>query len=47
VDDVVKVGDKVQVQIAEVDSRGKLSLIPVEAGDNGAESGAGDAPDEA
>jgi polyribonucleotide nucleotidyltransferase len=31
VDDVVKVGDKVQVQIAEVDSRGKLSLVPVEA----------------
>ena len=31
VDDVVKVGDKVQVQIAEIDSRGKLSLIPVEA----------------
>ncbi len=32
VEDVVKVGDKVQVQIAEVDPRGKLSLIPVEAG---------------
>jgi polyribonucleotide nucleotidyltransferase len=31
VDDVVKVGDKVQVQIAEIDARGKLSLIPVEA----------------
>ena len=33
VEDVVKVGDKVQVQIAEVDPRGKLSLVPVEAGD--------------
>src|SRR3954447_3727933 len=33
VEDVVKVGDKVQVQIAEIDSRGKLSLVPVEAGD--------------
>jgi len=32
VEDVVKVGDKVQVQIAEIDSRGKLSLVPVEAG---------------
>ena len=32
VEDVVKVGDKVQVQIAEIDPRGKLSLIPVEAG---------------
>jgi polyribonucleotide nucleotidyltransferase len=29
VEDVVKVGDKVQVQIAEIDQRGKLSLIPV------------------
>ncbi len=29
VEDVVKVGDKVQVQIAEVDPRGKLSLVPV------------------
>jgi polyribonucleotide nucleotidyltransferase len=29
VDDVVKVGQKVQVQIAEIDDRGKLSLHPV------------------
>jgi polyribonucleotide nucleotidyltransferase len=29
VEDVVKVGQKVQVEIAEVDPRGKLSLIPV------------------
>jgi polyribonucleotide nucleotidyltransferase len=29
VDDVVKVGDKLQVEIAEIDQRGKLSLIPV------------------
>jgi polyribonucleotide nucleotidyltransferase len=29
VEDVVKVGDKVQVEIAEIDQRGKLSLIPV------------------
>ncbi len=29
VEDVLKVGDKVQVEIAEIDSRGKLSLIPV------------------
>jgi polyribonucleotide nucleotidyltransferase len=41
VEDVVKVGDKVQVQIAEIDPRGKLSLIPVEADTAG---GAGDAP---
>ncbi|MHB1740136.1 MAG: polyribonucleotide nucleotidyltransferase [Actinomycetes bacterium] len=29
VEDVVKVGDKLQVEIAEVDARGKLSLAPV------------------
>jgi polyribonucleotide nucleotidyltransferase len=36
VDDVVKVGDKVQVEIAEIDQRGKLSLIPVVADDSDA-----------
>ncbi len=41
VEDVVKVGDKVQVQIAEIDPRGKLSLIPVEAdGGNAADASA-------
>jgi polyribonucleotide nucleotidyltransferase len=29
VEDVVKVGDKVQVEIKEIDQRGKLSLVPV------------------
>ncbi|HLZ36368.1 MAG TPA: polyribonucleotide nucleotidyltransferase [Mycobacteriales bacterium] len=29
VENVVKVGDKVQVEIAEIDPRGKLSLVPV------------------
>ncbi len=33
VEDVVNVGDKVQVEIAEIDSRGKLSLHPVIDGD--------------
>jgi polyribonucleotide nucleotidyltransferase len=43
VEDVVKVGDKVQVEIAEVDPRGKLSLVPVmEDSANGA--GGADAP---
>jgi polyribonucleotide nucleotidyltransferase len=38
VDDVVKVGAKVQVEIAEIDQRGKLSLIPVIVeGDEGTE----------
>ena len=40
VEDVVKVGDKVQVQIAEIDPRGKLSLIPVEAEGGSAEGAA-------
>ncbi|NAZ75031.1 polyribonucleotide nucleotidyltransferase [Kineococcus sp. T13] len=31
VDDVVSVGQKVQVEIAEIDPRGKLSLVPVVA----------------
>ena len=29
VEDVLKVGSKVQVEIKEIDSRGKLSLAPV------------------
>jgi polyribonucleotide nucleotidyltransferase len=46
VEDVVSVGQKVQVEIAEIDDRGKLSLIPVvdESGDAGSEeSGSDDA----
>ena len=31
VEDVLKVGDKIQVEIAEIDERGKLSLVPVES----------------
>jgi polyribonucleotide nucleotidyltransferase len=30
IDDVIRVGDQVQVEIREIDERGKLSLIPVE-----------------
>ena len=30
VEDVVNVGDKIQVEIADIDNRGKISLIPVE-----------------
>jgi polyribonucleotide nucleotidyltransferase len=40
VDDVVKVGDKVQVEIKEIDPRGKLSLVPVVEGEPAA-AGAG------
>jgi polyribonucleotide nucleotidyltransferase len=39
VEDVLKVGAKVQVEIKEIDSRGKLSLIPViEGGDAAADA---------
>ena len=55
VEDVVNVGDKLRVQIADIDKRGKISLVPVE--DEGAASaptepagattGAGTAPADA
>ncbi len=44
VEDVVKVGDKIQVEITDIDSRGKISLVPVRedrAGGGRAESGRG------
>jgi polyribonucleotide nucleotidyltransferase len=30
IDDVIRVGDQIQVEIREIDERGKLSLMPVE-----------------
>jgi polyribonucleotide nucleotidyltransferase len=36
VEDVVNVGDKLQVEITEIDQRGKISLTPVEANDGAA-----------
>ena len=33
VEDVVKVGDKLQVEITDIDARGKISLVPVKEGD--------------
>jgi polyribonucleotide nucleotidyltransferase len=42
VDDVLKVGDKIQVEIREVDDRGKLSLVPVEVIERDASGEAGD-----
>jgi polyribonucleotide nucleotidyltransferase len=41
VDDVIKVGDKIQVEIREVDDRGKLSLVPVEVVEREAAEGPG------
>ncbi|NNG34251.1 polyribonucleotide nucleotidyltransferase [Nakamurella aerolata] len=40
VEDVVNVGDKLQVEIAEIDARGKISLVPVAAGDDSGKDGA-------
>ena len=42
VEDVVSVGQKIQVQIAEIDDRGKLSLVPVVEGESD-DAPAGDA----
>ncbi|MER5264741.1 polyribonucleotide nucleotidyltransferase [Actinosynnema sp. NPDC002837] len=42
VEDVVKVGDKLQVEIADIDQRGKISLVLVS--DDAEQAPAGDAP---
>src|SRR5690349_9334898 len=42
VEDVLGVGQKVQVQISEIDPRGKLSLVPVLAEGEGSSDGQGD-----
>jgi polyribonucleotide nucleotidyltransferase len=41
VEDVVSVGQKIQVEIAEIDDRGKLSLVPVVEEDAAASNGEG------
>ncbi len=38
VEDVVNVGSKIRVEIADIDNRGKISLVPVE--DESAEAAA-------
>jgi polyribonucleotide nucleotidyltransferase len=49
VEDVVKVGDKLRVEVADIDNRGKISLVPVSENDaaNAAVSGAAPATDTA
>ncbi len=42
VEDVVKVGDKLRVEIADIDNRGKISLIPVADDTADGADGAGD-----
>jgi polyribonucleotide nucleotidyltransferase len=39
VEDVVKVGDKLRVEVADIDNRGKISLVPV--GEDTADGGSG------
>ena len=45
VEDVVNVGDKMQVEIADIDNRGKISLVPV--GEEGADDAGADGGDRA
>jgi polyribonucleotide nucleotidyltransferase len=50
VEDVVNVGDKLQVEITDIDARGKISLVPVPAegaAESGADGAAAPAPAEA
>jgi polyribonucleotide nucleotidyltransferase len=49
VEDVMKVGEKIQVEVTEIDQRGKLSLVPVEVVEREAAAAAsgGDAAPEA
>src|ERR1700712_699395 len=43
VEDVCNVGDKMQVEITDIDARGKISLVPVPAEGEGASDGTSDA----
>ena len=44
VEDVVKVGDKIRVEVTDIDNRGKISLIPVQEGDAAAPENGAAAP---
>jgi polyribonucleotide nucleotidyltransferase len=45
VEDVVKVGDKLRVEVADIDNRGKISLVPVRDEDTAESSGGSSATD--
>jgi polyribonucleotide nucleotidyltransferase len=46
VEDVVKVGDKIRVEVTDIDNRGKISLVPVAEGETaGSATDAGDGAD--
>jgi polyribonucleotide nucleotidyltransferase len=44
VEDVVKVGDKLRVEIADIDNRGKISLVLVAEEDSATEDAPADSP---
>ncbi len=46
VEDVLSIGQKIQVEITKIDDRGKLSLSPVEEGAESTDSGSEEAPSE-
>jgi polyribonucleotide nucleotidyltransferase len=47
VEDVANVGDKMQVEITDIDARGKISLVPVAAEGDGAPAGEAGSPAQA
>ncbi len=47
VEDVCKVGDKIRVEVTDIDNRGKISLVPVAEGETAAVDTGTDAPVEA
>lgn len=47
VEDVVKVGDKIRVEIADIDNRGKISLVPVDDAAEATSDGAAESADAA
>jgi polyribonucleotide nucleotidyltransferase len=47
VEDVVKVGDKLRVEVADIDSRGKISLVPVNEEDAAGSAGSAATADSA
>jgi polyribonucleotide nucleotidyltransferase len=46
VEDVVKVGDKIRVEVTDIDNRGKISLVPVQEEAAGGDAAPADAPAE-
>jgi polyribonucleotide nucleotidyltransferase len=46
VEDVLGIGQKVQVEISEIDQRGKLSLVPVMAEESASDEGSGEGSDD-